>query len=234
MPLFGPPNIEKLKEKGDVKGLLKALNHKDPLIRLNAETALNELATGDVQPIISAALASNADTCRRGMDALRKLGTAGIEPIVSYVLQNEAPMGRAELLGDLRDLRTEVEETLIAHLNDDEDLEVRAAAAVTLGELGDARAVQPLTAALEEDEVDVRVTAALALGQLGEARAVEPLIAALQDEEVVVRAAAAHALGLLGDARAMEPLTAALEDEDENVSDAAADALEGIGAPEAE
>ena len=33
MPLFGPPNIQKLQARGDVEGLIKAL-----LYRLNAES----------------------------------------------------------------------------------------------------------------------------------------------------------------------------------------------------
>ena len=40
MPLFGPPNIEKLKEKRDVEGLIKALRHKDAKIRCDAAEAL--------------------------------------------------------------------------------------------------------------------------------------------------------------------------------------------------
>ena len=40
---FGPPNIEKLKEKRDVKGLIKALSHKEWNIRRDAAKALGEL-----------------------------------------------------------------------------------------------------------------------------------------------------------------------------------------------
>lgn len=40
MPLFGPPNISKLKEKGDIAGLIKALEHKDTSVQINAARAL--------------------------------------------------------------------------------------------------------------------------------------------------------------------------------------------------
>lgn len=43
MPLFGPPNIEKLKERGDVDGLIRALGHKDWRTRREAAVALGEL-----------------------------------------------------------------------------------------------------------------------------------------------------------------------------------------------
>src|SRR5450759_2332909 len=99
MPLFGPPNVEKLKAKRDVKGLIKALGYqKDPA--------------------------------------------------------------------------------------------VRRAAAEALGQIGDARAVEPLIAALKDESWGVRRAAAEALGQIGDARAAEPLIAALKDPYADVRNAA--------------------------------------------
>ena len=85
----------------------------------------------------------------------------------------------------------------------DSDSRVRCVAAMALGDLGDARAVEPLIAALKDESVLVRYPAAAALGMLGDARAVEPLIAALKDESGFVRRVAATELGMLGDARAV-------------------------------
>ena len=48
-------------------------------------------------------------------------------------------------------------------------------AALVLGKLGDARAVQPLIKALGDQNKTVRGIAAPALGQLGDAAAVDPL-----------------------------------------------------------
>jgi len=42
MPLFGPPNIEKLKAKGNVKGLIKAINTDDAEVRSEAIRALGD------------------------------------------------------------------------------------------------------------------------------------------------------------------------------------------------
>ena len=43
MPLFGPPNVEKLKAKGNVKGLIKALDYKkDASVRRAAAKALGK------------------------------------------------------------------------------------------------------------------------------------------------------------------------------------------------
>ena len=71
---------------------------------------------------------------------------------------------------------------LIAALRD-EDREKRSTAAKTLGELGDARAMESLIGALSDEWLIVRAAAAQALGRLGDARAVQPLIAALADED---------------------------------------------------
>jgi HEAT repeat protein len=54
MPLFGPPDIEKLKTKQDINGLIKALSYrKDYLIRINAARALGKI--GDERAIESLA-----------------------------------------------------------------------------------------------------------------------------------------------------------------------------------
>ena len=75
---------------------------------------------------------------------------------------------------------------------------VRKTAAEALGEIGDAYAVEPLSAALKSKDTDVCASAAKALGKIG-APAVEPLIAALEAEEYDVRMHAARALGKIGD-----------------------------------
>jgi HEAT repeat protein len=44
--LFGPPNVEKLKAKGDVQGLIKALGYqKDARVRIAVINALQEIGT---------------------------------------------------------------------------------------------------------------------------------------------------------------------------------------------
>jgi HEAT repeat protein len=126
-------------------------------------------------------------------------------------------------------------EPLIAALkyeNQLEDLEVRPMAARALGRIEDARAVEPLIAALKCGQTyPEREAAAMALGWLKDARAVEPLIAAFEDDHggnLLVRVEAARALARIGDARAMAPLRAALGDKDGNVRKEAAAALEKL------
>ena len=56
MPLFGSPNIEKLKSKRDVKGLIKALGYlKNANIRFKAAQYLGNIADPRaVEPLIAA------------------------------------------------------------------------------------------------------------------------------------------------------------------------------------
>ena len=73
------------------------------------------------------------------------------------------------------------------------NIHVRERAAEALGELKDARAVEPLILALNGED-EGRFQAAFALGRIGDKRAVEPLILALNDKNEDVREKAAKAL----------------------------------------
>ena len=104
----------------------------------------------------------------------------------------------------------------------DSDAEVRRAAANSLGQLEDKRAVPGLIAALRDDDGEVRQQAAWALGQLEDRRATEPLAAALRDSNIEVRRKAAWGLGQLEDQSAAPALAAALRDDDAEVRKTAA------------
>ena len=102
MPLFGPPNIEKLKEKRDVTGLLKALDHRDTATRLNAEHALNELGTEIAEPLARAALSAwTAKVRHAATEELRKLGKAAVAGAHERGLQPEQVLVRRSTLEDV-------------------------------------------------------------------------------------------------------------------------------------
>jgi hypothetical protein len=74
MPLFGPPNIEKLKERRDVKGLIKALRHNDVFLRKDAALALGEIGdTRAVEPLIAALSDNKPDVRSRAAQALGEM-----------------------------------------------------------------------------------------------------------------------------------------------------------------
>jgi len=86
-------------------------------------------------------------------------------------------------------------EKLIEALTYERSPEVRAEAALALGELGEAEAMHPLLALLSDDEDEtVRSAAAEALGQICYSNTVPPLIDALEDESDLVRESAKTAL----------------------------------------
>lgn len=95
--------------------------------------------------------------------------------------------------------------TLVAMLRM-QDASIREHAATALGQLGDARGVEPLVDVVLGDAVAaVREHAASALGVLGDARALDPLLqVSRRDRNARVREHAVTAVGRLGDRRAYE------------------------------
>jgi HEAT repeat protein/beta-lactamase regulating signal transducer with metallopeptidase domain len=88
---------------------------------------------------------------------------------------------------------TGVVNALIARL-DDENADVRRAAANSLGRLKDSRAVPGLIGALKDPESKVRASAAEALGEFEDARAIVPLSTLLSDPSTEVKRSALDAL----------------------------------------
>ena len=116
-------------------------------------------------------------------------------------------------------------EELIAALSYERDSEVRAGAALVLGELGEADAMAPLIALLADDEDEnVRSAAAKAMGQICVVDAVQPLIKALEDESEDVQEASISALVMCGDP-AVNALLEALGSENEDVRQSVVEVL---------
>jgi len=108
----------------------------------------------------------------------------------------------------------------------DPDWVVRREAAITLGEMGDERCVEPLAGALRDGDWQVREVAIDGLGQIG-SPAVDVLLKLLRDWDV--RKSAIMALGRIRDERVLEPLMQQLRN-DEFMEDAT-DALVNLGEP---
>jgi HEAT repeat protein len=252
MPLFGPPNVEKLIAKRDVDKLIKALRYRDASVRMSAAEALGKI--GDpraVEPLCAALKDKDQGVRGWSAEALGKIGDARAEEPLLVALKDEDndEWFRARATDALEWIRVaqrwdsmswneqirwlektgdaRVLEPFLTALKDD-DRRVQRNATRTLVEIGKP-AVEPLLAALKDDDKNVRRGVAFGLGGIGDARAVEPLLAALKDNFKDVREAAAHALGDIGDARAVEPLRAALKDDDKYVRAAAEMALEKLG-----
>src|SRR5215213_45694 len=133
------------------------------------------------------------------------------------------------LLGQ-RDARGEVVEALVRHgpgVTDllieqlgSEDLEIRKAAVVALGRIGDARAAPALVGVLGED-AELVIPAADALAKIGDPHAFEALLALVGDPHAAVRQAVVGALNSLGSPEMPARVLPLLEDEDPNVRESA-------------
>lgn len=224
---FGPPNIEKLKEKRDVEGLIRVLGEIDKadkdfrfeLHARNAAKALGELKDARaVEPLI-AALKKRKGFGDLEMAIVVALGQIGdkraVEPLVSVLKSgfvfDEQAVGYA--LGGLAD--RDVVQRVIDGVKREE---IRQFALVGLAEgaaaSGNDRVVEPLIDAVEEKGMvsltTARQEAVRALSVLRDPRALNVLVRMLKDGQGVLKELAAQALGKLGDRRAVEPLIGAL------------------------
>ena len=111
----------------------------------------------------------------------------------------------------------------------DKDWFRRKDAAITLGEMGDERAIKPLITALRDAEWNVREAAQDALAQIGPP-AVEPLIKALREYQI--KTFVIQVLGKIKDERVLDPLMAQLRNEE--FKDVATKALIEVGLPAVE
>ena len=174
--------------------------------------------------------AMTATGTQRLLDAI---GESGVDPealaiVVAWLRGPAVDRALTRLLGDSQ-ARPAAIEALIAtgshvvevliHELGAEDLEVRQAAVVALGRIGDPRATLPLLEKLTDEELVVRI--AEALGRLRDGRAFEPLLELIRHDDVSARRAAVAALRALADSRTPERIVPLLSDADPRVREAA-------------
>ncbi|MBX3343499.1 MAG: HEAT repeat domain-containing protein [Nitrospira sp.] len=143
----------------------------------------------------------------------------------------DSSVGEQELIEPMQEVVLEEEKVkdeidIQIDLLKDPDWVVRREAAITLGEMGDERCVEPLAAALRDGDWQVREVAIEGIGQIG-SPAVDVLLKLLRDWDV--RKSAIMALGKIRDERVLEPLMQQLRN-DEFMEDAT-DALVHLGEP---
>jgi hypothetical protein len=147
-------------------------------------------------------------------------------------LASGSPRSRAQAAHALGDLGDPVEKAravpaLVAALEDDRG-EVRAEAAASLGELGDAGAVAALIKRLYDGIPAVRQAAAIALGSLRHPDGFPALVEQLENGPPDIRFQAATSLAEIDPIAAYDPLVAALRDPDPQVLSAIALSLGAI------
>lgn len=203
MPLFGP-NIKKLKSKGDIDGLIEALeNHK---VVGAAKDALIEIGEPTVPMLAAAMQTMDGYDKKRALGILSEIGSSSAKEVLASMLDDEDSFVReaaVEFLTPLKDAA--LTEPLIKLLKDP-SRDVRNKAALALGALSwepandeerilsyialeewglltsvGEPAVEPLIEALDVYSIS-SLDAALTLVKIGGERAVQPLIAMLGRE----------------------------------------------------
>jgi len=173
--LFGPSEVEKLREKKDVEGLIGKLETGKPKEQSAAAYALGEI--GDeraTEPLIRLLerVETDGNVCIAVVNALGKLGNdRAVEALVRAL--SDTVRGRTSPIGLL-------------------EVPVALAAAHALSSIGK-QAVEPLINALGSELGRMRVYARRALEMIGEP-AVEPLKKALINENKYVRETAGEIL----------------------------------------
>jgi HEAT repeat protein len=107
----------------------------------------------------------------------------------------------------------------------DEDPRVRRYLALTMGHIGDARAIPALVEGLSDGDAENQIYTLWALGSIGDAAAVPDITGRLRSTEPAVRKTAAYVLGVIKDPRAAHDLEVALNDPSNDVRWNAAMAL---------
>ncbi len=111
----------------------------------------------------------------------------------------------------------------------DEDPRVRRFLALTMGHLGDTRAVPALVDGLDDPQVENQIYTLWALGTIGDNSAVPGILKQLQSADPAVRKTAAYVLGVIHDPSAIRNLQVALNDPKDDVRWNAAMALAQMG-----
>ena len=217
--------------------LIKTLKTAHPLLRGRAAEVFALSRDRTAVPALLDALHGEYFTVRsRAALALGKIGDPKtIQPLLGALKddEDEVRIAACLALGIFKDPSTFEEITNV--LLDDSKIEVRQAAARTLGNTRHPAALPYLIEALHDSywwyEHEYAASDLLsAIEKMGTA-AVDPLIESLQDKEGTVRKFAATLLGRLGDPRAIEPLGMALYDLHHEVGKVSAESLARFGNP---
>ena len=225
MPLFGPPNVEKLKAGGDVLGLIKALGYEGDRgdTRRAAIAALGQLGAAAVPALSEALQNSSLPVATAAAEALgRTHAQQAVKPLIQLLRQPNRFLQMAAVQG-LKLLPTAesmaaLQEALLGNE------ETARAAAEALAQMNLPVAWQSLAEMLGHSEFNARMAAAHGLVEVGTA-GTPLLLDALENGNENARRSAAE---LLGQIRPMEALAVLLEmmaDSSDYVALAAGDAV---------
>ncbi|MBZ0286141.1 MAG: HEAT repeat domain-containing protein, partial [Anaerolineae bacterium] len=190
----------------------------------------------DAPPAVKSAVAAldstNADERRQALKNLAQMNHQTAYAALVSAVQHPMRDVRVDAAFLLAKQTNHQERAAVPGLLDalhDDDPRLRAAAAKSLGEIGDAAAVPELLRSMNTDpDGNIRWQASGALSKIGEA-AVPGLAEALKDDDWKVRRSAAEALAGMREPAAIPSLIEVMTDRNDVVRQAVANALESMG-----
>jgi HEAT repeat protein len=231
MPFLGPPNVQRLIDKRDLKKLAGALADGDGQIRDHAARGLIELADGAAVPYVVDVIRDHEqqEVIGAGVRVLRELSDRSV-PVLAQGLRSARAEERAAyggLLGQLGRLGLEP----LLETSRDPEPGMRAIAAMGLGLIDAGEAHARLAEIVASDEsLEARAYAGFAMASHKVPGACDTLIGQFDSDDPGCRAMAASNAGVLGDARACHQLRELAEtDPDQRVREAAGKAIRLIG-----
>jgi len=193
--------------------LMESLESPNEDLVINAISVLAKIGTPDVTKALGALIDHPSGVVR--MEAVKGLGAIGDEKAAEFLVHSLKDDFRTvqNLAADYLVKMGPGAVELLAAVLDKEDVKLRRNAALTLGRIGDERAVIPLIDILSGKSDLYRQAAAFVLGGLGDPSAIQPLIEVLRSDNPELSWYATEALLKIG-GPAVPPLIGVLKDKD--------------------
>jgi len=237
-------NVQKLIEKRDIKGLIKALKHKKSIVRCNVLKALGILNDPSLIPYIIKSL-DDPDTYTK-IEAIKSLGKYGnpealpaLIPLLSKKIDIIIKFAVVETLGDIKDPSTR--SILIDLIRQNQSsTSLIEIASVSLAKLNDSKTIPTLLNDLKnlkgnsEKNKIIRKNFSIAFGAIKDPIAIPYLLEFLKDPEEQVRIYATIALGEIGDKSTILKIIEMVNDSDRWVHLKAIETLGKFNDPYAE
>jgi predicted nucleic acid-binding Zn-ribbon protein len=181
------PNIERLKKQRDIERLIRALQHRDWHVRMDAVEALGVLGDERGVPSLIESLKDESRHVRR--EAAIALGTLGdkraIEPLI-HALKSEWDDSETSFIEAIERLgeRTSIQPLIKAYKY--RSKWVRGEEDESLGKIQDVMRTEPTVTVLRDEEKTLEWESEF-LQRIGDAREIEPIIEALNYETALSR-----------------------------------------------
>lgn len=206
--------------------LMVAAKDEDAIVRANAVEAIGSIGGNlALNSLLAAASDENEPVRINAVRALGRLGGPEVFEVLTEAIWDESvPVRLCAVNGLAAEIINKFHPMSKESANGDTGTESGYTGRV-LSDAMISRALELLTAAVDDEDIGVRLSAVMAFGKVGGELAVNPLIRSLGDDEAAVRRCAVTCLGATFSPNAVGPLINALEDEDIEVRIGAINAL---------